>query len=80
MGTLIKKPLQIYLRQEQLDALRGLAERRQVSMAALIRQAVDQLLEDVPVEEDPLWNIVGLGSSGSGGLPAQLEPDDAHRG
>lgn len=87
MGTLTKKPLQIYLRQEQLDALRGLAEQRQVSMAALVRQAVDRLLEDVPVEEDPLWNIVGLGSSGSGrtsarhnDLPAHLESDDTHRG
>ncbi len=65
---LSKKPLQIYLRQDQLDVLRGLARRKGASMAELIRQAVDRLLWDIPVEEDPLMDIVGLGDSGLGDL------------
>ena len=68
MTTLTKKPLQVYLRQEQLDALRGLSEKQHVSLAELVRQAVDRLLNETPVEEDPLWDIVGLGASGIGNL------------
>lgn len=68
MRTLTKKPLQIYLRPKQLAALRALAERRGVSLAELVRQGVDRLLADLPVEEDPLWDIVGLFDSGVGDL------------
>ena len=68
MTTLTKKPLQVYLRQEQLDALRGLSEKQRVSLAELVRQAVDRLLSETPVEEDPLWDIVGLGASGVGNI------------
>ncbi|MBI2321519.1 MAG: ribbon-helix-helix domain-containing protein [Chloroflexi bacterium] len=68
MRTLAKKPLQVYLRPEQLAALRALAERRGVSLAELVRQGVDRLLADLPVEEDPLWDIVGLFDSGVGDL------------
>ncbi len=68
MTTLTKKPLQVYLRQEQLDALRGLSEKQHVSLAELVRQAVDRLLAETPVEEDPLWDIVGLGASGVGNI------------
>jgi hypothetical protein len=60
MATLTKKPIQVYLRPEQLEALRGLAEHRNVSIAELVRQGVDRLLADVPIEEDPLWDIVGI--------------------
>lgn len=65
-----KKPLQVYLRQDQLDALRALSERREVSLAELIRQGVDLLLAEIPPEDDPLWGIVGLGDSGLGNLAA----------
>ena len=68
MTTLTKKPLQVYLRQEQLDALRGLSDKQHVSLAELVRQAVDRLLSETPVEEDPLWDIVGLGASGVGNI------------
>lgn len=68
MTVSTKKPLQIYLRKDQLDALRGLSERREVSMAELIRQAVDHLLAEMPVEEDPLWDMVGVFDSGLGDL------------
>lgn len=71
MTTLTKKPLQVYLRQAQLEALRGIASRRRVSLAELVRQAVDRLLADIPLEEDPIWGIVGLGDSGAGDLAAE---------
>jgi hypothetical protein len=51
-----------------MDALRVWADQKNVSMAELVRQGVDQLLADLPLEEDPLWNIVGLGSSEDGDL------------
>jgi hypothetical protein len=70
MSTFTKKPLQIYLRQEQLDALRTLALERQLSMAELVRQAVDRLLDETPIEDDPLWSVVGSGSSELGDLAA----------
>lgn len=63
-----KKPLQIYLTAEQLAALRGLAAERSVSMASIIREAVGDYLVRLPVEEDPLLDIVGLGSSELGDL------------
>ena len=71
MSAITRKPLQIYLRQEQLDALRALAKRSQLSMAELVRQAVDRLLEETPIEDDPLWSIVGIGNSGIGDLAAE---------
>jgi hypothetical protein len=68
MTTFTKKPIQIYLRQEQLDALRALARHRSVSMAKLVRQAIDRLLDEVPVEEDPALNMIGSFDSGLGDL------------
>ena len=70
MATLIKKPFQIYLRQDQMDALRRLAEKQGVSITELVRQGVDILLINQPVEEDPLLGIIGLGDSGLGDLAA----------
>jgi hypothetical protein len=63
MATLTKRPIQIYLRQEQLEALRVLANKQGVSVAELVRQGVDRILSDIPLEQDPIWDIVGLGSS-----------------
>ena len=63
-----KKPLQIYLRQDQLEALRTVAERRGESIAALVREGVDLLVEGLPPEEDPLLDLVGLFDSGAGDL------------
>jgi len=64
MSTIAMKPIQVHLRPEQIESLRAIAERRKVSMAELIRQGIDRVLEDVPVEEDPLWNIIGIMDSG----------------
>ncbi len=60
MVAITKKPLQVYLRPQQLEPLRALAKRRGVPMAELVRQGVDKVLAEVPPEEDPLWDIVGM--------------------
>jgi hypothetical protein len=58
------KPIQIYLRQDQIEPLRAEAKRRGVSLAELVREGVDRILQEAPVEESPLWNIVGIMDSG----------------
>ena len=68
MAVSHKKPFQLYLREEQLTALRRLARQRNVSVAELVRQSVDQLLAETPLEEEPLWELVGIGASGAGDL------------
>jgi hypothetical protein len=68
MKALAHRPIQVYLRPEQLEALRFLAQRRHVSIAELVRRGVDRLLAEVPLEEDPLWDIVGQFDSGLGDL------------
>ena len=68
MAVAHKKPFQLYLREEQLEALRRLAQKRRVSMAELVRQSVDRLLEEAPLEDEPLWDLVGIGASGLGDL------------
>jgi hypothetical protein len=68
MAATHKRPIQVYLRPEQLDALRGLAERRHVSIAALIRDGVDRILAEVPPEEDPLLEMIGMVKSGPSDL------------
>lgn len=58
---LIKEPIAVYLEQEKYEALKSLAETRHVSVNELVREGVDRLLvEETPVEDDPLWNIVGM--------------------
>jgi len=68
MTEKIKKPLQIYLRSDQMDALRSLSKRRGESMAELVREGVDRILEEVPPEENPLLDIIGIFDSGVGDL------------
>jgi hypothetical protein len=68
MATVTRMPIQVYLRPEQLQALRSLARRRNLAVAELIRRGVDRLLAEVPAEEDPLWDIVGLVQSGPSNL------------
>jgi hypothetical protein len=63
-----KKPVQIYLREDQVKALRILVERLGESMAALVREGVDKLLNELPPEEDPLLDLLGLYDSGRGDL------------
>jgi len=68
MARLTKKPLQVYLRADQLHALRALSKRRGESIAGLVRKGVDKLLQEMPPEEDPLLEVVGLYDSGVGDL------------
>ena len=68
MAKATKKPLQVYLRSDQLDALRALAKRKGESIAGLVREGVDKLLDEVPPEDDPLLEVVGLFDSGLGDL------------
>jgi hypothetical protein len=63
-----KIPMQIYLREDQVETLRIVAERRGESMAALVREGVDMLLDELPPGEDPLMDIIGLFDSGQGDL------------
>ena len=85
MAKYMEAPFELYLRQEQYNRLRALADHRGTSISGLIAHALDQMLanapEDVdelvrqwqsvepwpvdrPIEEDPLWGIVGLGDAG----------------
>jgi hypothetical protein len=68
MAEKTKKPLQVYLRSDQMDALRSLSKRRGESMAELVREGVDKVLEEVPPEENPLLDIIGIFDSGIGDL------------
>ncbi|MCE7939890.1 MAG: ribbon-helix-helix protein, CopG family [Chloroflexi bacterium CFX6] len=60
MTTLAHKPIQVYLRRDQLAALRSLARRRGVSMAEIMRRGVDRMLAETTLDEDPLWELVGV--------------------
>lgn len=71
MSALATKPFQIYLREGQLEALRLIAKRRDQPVAELVRQGVDLLLATIPIEEDPLMDIVGMFDSGLGDVAAQ---------
>lgn len=75
MATVTKRPIQVYLRPDQLDKLRALAERDHVSVAELVRQGVDRLLASLTVEEDPLLDIIGLVEDGPEDFAAN---HDAH--
>ncbi|MEA3459470.1 MAG: CopG family transcriptional regulator [Chloroflexota bacterium] len=64
MKVLTKKPIQIYLKPTQDRALRALAQREGVPIAELVRRSIDHYLAELPVEEDPALQVVGLGRSG----------------
>lgn len=61
--------IQLELRPDQEAALREIAESRNMSLADLIREGVDRLLaevdvESVPLEDDPILQIIGLVDDG----------------
>ena len=66
-----KRPIQVYLRPEQIDALRDRAERRKVTVGELVRESVDRLLGDELDDRDPLDGIIGMANSGLGDLAAR---------
>jgi hypothetical protein len=62
--ALIKYPIQIYIDERQDKALRLLAKQRKISVSELIRRAIDLLLSQVTIENDPAFQLIGLGKSG----------------
>jgi hypothetical protein len=71
MRNLKKKPIQIYIEPQQNDVLEVLSQRKGVSKAELIRESLEKYLNELPLEEDPAMDLVGLGSSGRGDLSDQ---------
>lgn len=68
MSLLIEKPLEIYLQKEQFSALKKLSQKQGKSVTDLVIESIEQLLIDTPIEEDPLWDIIGIGASGIGDM------------
>jgi Ribbon-helix-helix protein, copG family len=64
MRRLTKKPLQIYIEPKQQLLLENIARKKGTSKAEIIRRSLDTYLGNLPVEEDPALNIIGLGRSG----------------
>lgn len=58
-----KRPIQIYLADKQDQALRRLSKEQNATISELVRRAIDLLLAQVPVEADPAFKIIALGSS-----------------
>lgn len=73
--VMVKHPIQIYLDDQQNRALRRLAKEKNASISELIRRGIDLLLDQVPVEEDPAYQMIGLFSSG---LPNLAEDHDEY--
>jgi hypothetical protein len=68
MTTLTKRPIQVYLEERQDRTLRRLAAEEGVSLSELIRRSVDLMIDQLPVETDPAWKIIGLGGTGTSDL------------
>jgi hypothetical protein len=64
VGRLAERPIQVYLEREQDEAVRALAQRQEISIAELIRRSVDRYLTELPVEDDPAVDIMGLVDAG----------------
>jgi Ribbon-helix-helix domain len=64
MRNLKKKPIQIYIEPEQDTMLDILAEQKGVSKAAIIRDGIERLIAELPVEDDPAMGLIGIGKSG----------------
>ncbi|MFA5802531.1 MAG: CopG family transcriptional regulator [Thermoleophilia bacterium] len=56
-----KKPVQVYLDYKQNAELSFVADKLNISKAELIRRSLDEYLPHViPLEEDPLMEMIGL--------------------
>ncbi len=62
------EPLQVYLNPVQDRVLRYLAKRDKMSLAELIRRSIDFYLSQIPLDDDPALDIIGLGASNVGDL------------
>jgi len=66
MAAMVRK--QVYLTRRQDEAVKRIARAERRPEAEIIREAIDRRLAPAPRRApamDPLWQIVGLGSSGS---------------
>lgn len=61
--TKTKKPIQVYLDEKQLRALRYQSEHFGKSISQMIREGVDLYIAQIPIEQDPAMSIIGIGSS-----------------
>ena len=66
-----KKPIQIYIDVGQDTLLDALSRRRGISKAAMIRESIEKMLREIPVEEDPAMELMGMGGSGKGDMAEQ---------
>jgi len=64
MRALKKKPIQIYIEPKQELLLESLAKKKGTSKTEIIRLSLDRYLGNLPLEEDPVLGIIGLGKSG----------------
>ena len=64
MNTLKKKPIQIYIETKQAKVLDALAHKKGVARSEIIRLSLDRYLSELPIEDDPAMNVIGLGKSG----------------
>lgn len=55
---------QVYLTEQQRRQIQRLAEAQRKTMAQVIREAIEEYMIRQTTDEDPLWDIIGLGSSG----------------
>jgi hypothetical protein len=74
---MIKKPIQIYLEDRQHRVLRAIARHRGVSLARLLREGADRVIEEsLPPDADPLMDLPTLAAPG--GPRDGAERHDAH--
>ncbi len=71
MKILKKKPIQIYIDVGQDALLGALSRRRGISKAAMIRESIEKMLREMPVEEYPAMELMGMGGSGKKDMAKQ---------
>ncbi len=71
MKILKKKPIQIYIDVGQDTLLDALSRRRGISKAAMIRESIEKMLKEMPVEEYPAMELMGMGGSGKKDMAKQ---------
>ncbi|MBW1800983.1 MAG: CopG family transcriptional regulator [Deltaproteobacteria bacterium] len=59
-----KVAIQVYIDQEQDRVLGYLSKTQKRSKASIIRTCLQDYLARLPVEEDPILKVIGLGDSG----------------
>lgn len=63
-----KHPFQVYLDDQQFEALKFIARQKEVPVAYIIRESVAKYLSEIPAEDDPGMQLIELGNSGKGDI------------